>query len=84
LVDNDDDFAAFYMKVLQPHTFVDQMEIIRYVPVTSLMSVKQFAEYLTDVDNASASVGIALPHPEDIYYEAIYGARRITTEEKTP
>lgn len=34
-------------------------------------SVKQFAEYLTDICNYMAGIQLALPKPEDRYYDAL-------------
>lgn len=45
---------------------------IRKDKSTSRLTTKQFTEYLEKIDRfASAELGIVLPSPEDIYYEAM-------------
>lgn len=39
---------------------------------TSELNTAQFTEFLTHIDvYASAELGLTLPHPEDVYYEAM-------------
>lgn len=38
---------------------------------TTAASVKQFAEYLTEIERDCISKNIILPHPEDRYYESL-------------
>lgn len=45
-------------------------QIVRMTSTTSA-TVKQFTEYLNDIEKDMVSKGIALPHPEDRYYEAM-------------
>jgi hypothetical protein len=45
-------------------------QIVRLTSTTSA-TVKQFAEYLTEIERDMVGRGIFLPHPEDRYYEAI-------------
>jgi len=71
LMRDDDDFLRFFQKALAPMAYQDQLDAMEFVPVTRLMTVKQFAEYLTDVDQESAKAGIMLPHPEDLYWAAL-------------
>ena len=68
---DDADFNRHYKVSLLNLTYEQKLEAMEYLPVTSLMSVKQFAEYLNTVDMESANKGHALPHPEDLYYEAL-------------
>ena len=42
-----DEFMDFYRVAINPLCYEDKLKAMRYTPVTSLMSVKQFAEYLT-------------------------------------
>ena len=44
---------------------------IEAIPSTRDLKVDQFAKYLTDIDNLMAEYNISLPHPEDLYYEAM-------------
>ena len=68
---DDEDFEKFWHSALQFIAYESQLEAMEFVPVTSLMGMKQFAEYLTEVDQQSASQGIVLPHPEDLYWDAL-------------
>lgn len=68
---DDADFAKFFHKAIVPLAYEQQLDAMEYVPVTSLMGVKQFAEYLNSVDQESVNQGIVLPHPEDLYWSAL-------------
>lgn len=45
-------------------------QIVKLTSTTDA-NVKQFTEYLNDIDHYMTSKGIILPHPEDLYYEAM-------------
>lgn len=68
---DDEEFNRFYSQALQRLTYEQQLKAMEYLPVTSLMGVRQFAEYLTTVDNEAGARGIRLPRPDDSYYEAL-------------
>jgi len=38
---------------------------------TTTANVKQFAEYLTEIERDMMGKGIVLPHPEDLYYDSL-------------
>lgn len=71
--------------IMQQHEdFREAWETIRYMeyeqllkllevlfPVTSLMNVKEGAEYLTAMQRGMAEQGIILPTEDDLYYEAM-------------
>lgn len=67
----DKDFNEFYHYALSPLEYDQQRKAMAYVPVTRLMKVGQFAEYLEAIDRESAAIGIVLPHPEDLYWDAL-------------
>lgn len=71
LIEQDSDFADFYDRSVQPLPYENQLSSMDYVPVTRLMKVKQFAEYLDAVDRDAASRGITLPRPEDLYWDSL-------------
>ena len=71
LIVEDDDFARFYEQAINRLTYEDRLAAMDYVPVTRLMKVKQFSEYLDAVDRNSAQQGITLPRPEDLYWDAL-------------
>lgn len=75
LIEEDEEFASFFDEALRGLPYDKLMEAMKFVPVTSIMTVKQMTRYLHDLDQASAEVGIILPRPEDIYEEAM-GRRR--------
>lgn len=70
----DADFNAFYAEAIAPMDYEKQLMAMSYVPVTSLMTVRQFAHYLTAIDMYCAERGITLPRPEDLYWEALMKA----------
>ena len=45
----DDEFRAMYGQVIMSHSYETKLNIMRYLPVTSLMSREQMARYLTAV-----------------------------------
>jgi len=71
---DDADFNEFYATALMPLSHELQLIAMEFVPVTSLMSTKQFAHYLDLIDMNSANNGIILPQPEDLYWEALMKA----------
>ena len=44
---------------------------VKRLTSTTDASVEQFTEYLTDIEQHALKQGIALPHPEDLYMEAM-------------
>ena len=71
----DEDFEKFCAAALDWLTWDEQLDAMEYVPVTRLMSVKQFAEYLTAVDQLAAKQQIQLTHPDDLYWDALMQSR---------
>ena len=72
----DEDVDAQFIKILDPLPYQSRLDAMEYMDVTSLMSVKQFAEYLTDVDLASTAAGFHLTHPDDLYWDALMREQR--------
>lgn len=60
----DDDFRAFYDEALRPRTYEQKLAAMRYVPVTSIMSVPQFTRYLDEVFRQCQEQGINLTIPQ--------------------
>lgn len=71
LIEEDEDFANFFNAAIRPLPYDQMMKAMEYVPVTSIMSVKQMTQYMHEIDRASAEVGIILSRPEDMYYAAM-------------
>jgi hypothetical protein len=67
----DQDFNKFYMAAVSPLGYEQKLDAMEFVPVTSLMTVSQFAEYLETIERESALQGIVLPRPEDLYWQAL-------------
>jgi len=67
----DKDFNKFYDAALAPLNYEQRLDAMEFIPVTSLMKVKQFAEYLEEIDKHSAARGIVLPRPDDLYWNAL-------------
>lgn len=49
----------------------ETLKAVKYIPVTSIMSVNQFTDLLRDVEAAAACEGWRLSHPQDMYMEAL-------------
>lgn len=71
LIEQDSNFAEFYHKAIAPLPYESQFAAMDFVPVTRLMTVKQFSEYLQTIDDDAAARGITLPRPEDLYWDAL-------------
>lgn len=71
---DDPSFNAFYAEAILPLPYEKQLMAMDYIPVTSLMKVREFAQYLDAIDQAAANRGIMLPQPEDLYWEALMKA----------
>ena len=67
----DKDFNKFFEEVIAPLTYEQQMDSMEWIPVTRLMSMHQFAELLETIDRESAAIGIVLPRPSDLYFDAL-------------
>jgi hypothetical protein len=65
------DFNAFYCSALAPLEYEQRLDAMEFVPVTSLMTTRQFAEYLDEIDKQSLTQGVVLPQPEDLYWAAL-------------
>ena len=59
-----DDFRAFYDASLKHRPYDEKLRAMAYVPVSSLMSVKQMREYLDTIQREAAENGIRLTDPE--------------------
>ena len=61
----DDDFRAFYDKALKPLAYEQKLEAMRYVPVTSVMTVPQMSAFMEAVFRQCQQQGIALTVPHE-------------------
>jgi len=74
---DDPDFAAMIGSVNAVHAqgmkaeaLALKREIVRLTSTTQ-MNVHQFTEYLNDIELDARNLGIILPHPEDLYNDAL-------------
>ncbi len=64
-----EEFDDFWLSVMERREYIDRLNAMEWIQVSSLFSVKQFTEFLEDLyqeDN-----GYVLPKPEDLYYDAL-------------
>ncbi len=71
ILSDDIEFNLFYAKSISPLTYEDKLKAMKYTPVSSLMKVKQFAEYLSTIYIEAALQGHILSQPEDLYMKAL-------------
>jgi len=66
-------FRRSYDAILKPLAYEDKLQAVEDfdLPVTRLMTTKQFAYYLDTVDMESAKLGLVLPKPDDLYHAAL-------------
>jgi hypothetical protein len=71
-------FRRSYDAILKPLNYEDKLQAVEdfELPVTRLMTTKQFAYYLDTVDMESAKLGLVLPKPDDLYHAALGRERR--------
>ena len=56
----DDEFRRLYTKTFDRLSYEEQLEAMRYLPVTSLMNMAQISRYMTDMQNHYAQEGVIL------------------------
>lgn len=61
----DDEFRAFYDVALKPRTYEQKLAAMRYVPVTSIMSVPQMSQFMDAVFRECQEQGIVLTVPHE-------------------
>lgn len=61
----DEEFCTFYDKALRPRPYEEKLAAMKYVPVTSIMTVPQMTRYLDEVFRQCQANGIALTVPRD-------------------
>lgn len=62
----DEDFRKFYDAAIKKHlSYEEKLEAMEFVPVTSLMTVKQLSQYLVDMQDAYRRRGVALEFPPE-------------------
>lgn len=58
-------FCAFYDETLRPRPYEKKLEYMKYVPVTSIMTVPQMSEFMATVQRQMAENGVHLTIPEE-------------------
>lgn len=65
---DDPDFNDAWLVIAKNTGYLEQLELVKHMDITSKFTVKQMTEYLREYEHQA---GIPLPHPEDRYYEAL-------------
>ena len=69
-----DRFRESYDRAIRKLSYEDKIEIMVGAidfPVTRDMTVKEMARYLEQIEIHFNSIGVSMPHPEDIYFESL-------------
>lgn len=66
----DEDFLDYFVAVILPLPYEKQIKAMKHIDVTSLMTVKQFSEYLNTIEVETAKEGCILTHPDE-YMDAL-------------
>ena len=63
---DDPDFRAAYDKAVRPLPYADKIKIMKhFLPVTSLMKVRQMCRFLDQVERQCLGMGLRLTQPSD-------------------
>jgi hypothetical protein len=54
------DFRKMYDAVIKGHTYETKLEVMRYLPVTSIMTTAQLTAYMDDVQRECSKRGVML------------------------
>ena len=75
------DFRKVYDRSIKPMSYENKLLAMRYIPVSSIMKVRQMIRYLDTIQRECAEQGIVLtdPDPELASYQARY--RNTVTKE---
>lgn len=65
------ELAKKFTTVLEGLTYEKRLEAMELIPLTSILKVKQFTEYLENIYNHYDPKGYQLPRPDDIYQQAM-------------
>jgi len=70
---DDDDFNQVYMALVEIYNYEEMISIMStgVISVSSIMKIKQCAEYLTSIEQSAFERGFQLTHPDDYFYEAM-------------
>jgi len=71
LVRDNQEFAEFYGELVANLEHEMCIQAIQFIQVSSIMKVKQFTEYLNNIDQNSIERGFHLSKPDDIYFQAM-------------
>ena len=71
IIEEELELTEQFKTVLSKLTYEERITAMELIPLTSLLSVKQMAVYLTNVYTYFDSMGYQLPKPDDLYYSAL-------------
>lgn len=74
---DNDSFSEAWGMIAANLNHVEQLNAIRFIDVTKIMTVKQMAEYLSDMELHYERNGIMLPKKDDEYFAAMGYFRRV-------
>lgn len=64
-----EEFEAFYQAALAPLDYETRLEAIKYVDITSIMTVREMNQYMDSVFNEHSRQGYSLTVPDDRRYK---------------
>lgn len=67
---DDDEFREVYDTALKGLTYEKKIQVMKILPVTSLMNTVQLNEYLENVQADFESKGVFLLFPNEVHYES--------------
>ncbi|WP_461521549.1 hypothetical protein [Porticoccus sp.] len=76
LAENHSQFKYVWETLERAHSYEVQLEIMDWLPVTSLFTTKQMYVYLDQMDKTYTMQGVALPYPDDLYQAAMGRVKR--------
>ena len=65
-----DGFRDMYDRLIKPMLYADKLEMMEWVPVTSLMTTSQLTEYLDTISVVYSAQGVRLTDPEGRKYDS--------------
>ena len=79
LREDDAAFRGFYDRALKGRPYEEKVAAMAYVPVTSIMNVRQMVRFMDTIERECAQQGIRLtdPDPDLAKYQARYRAREV-------
>jgi hypothetical protein len=71
LIADDAEMMDFFKLVMSKLSYEERISSMVKMPVTSLMTVKQFTAFIEKIYNHYDPQGLQLPKPDDLYWKAL-------------